>query len=105
MPILETSAKWTFAAAASTGALKAHNCNGGAQALSFYIETGPGCTATVNIQTRSGSSSGAYATLSTTAMSDTSAVAIVQFLGPLEWVRPYCTAKTTGVLTVHLIGN
>lgn len=104
MPILENSYGWTAEAAASTGAMKAHNARGGAAALSFYVETGPGCTSTVQIQTRIGSSSGAYATLSTVNNS-TSQVNVVQFLGPLEWVRPYVVAKTTGVLTVQLIGN
>jgi hypothetical protein len=104
MPILETRNSWTFAATASTGALKAYDVRASAQSLSFYVEAGPGCTATVNIQTRFGSSSGAYATLSTVNLS-TGTVSVVQFLGPLSWVRPYCVAKTTGVLTVELIGN
>lgn len=107
MAILETSAKWTFVEPASTGAvgLKAIDCHGYAQALSFYVESGPGCTATVNIQTRVGSSSGAWANLCTLVMDSTTAMKVVQFLGPLGWVRPYATAKTTGTLTVELLGN
>ena len=104
MPILENSNGWEALATASTGALKAYNAQGRAAALTFYVETGAGCTSTIQIQTRIGSSSGAYATLSTVNNS-TSAVNVVQFLGPLAWVRPYVVAKTTGTLTVQLIGN
>lgn len=104
MPIPETDHAWEFPAAATTGGLKAFDAKGYSQSLTFYIETGAGCTATVQIQTRAGSSSGAYATLSTTTNS-TAAMNVVQFLGPLAWVRPYCPAKTTGGLFVRLMGN
>lgn len=104
MSFPENSYQWSFSTTNSTAAVKVYDAKGYAQSLSFYIETDAGCTATVQIQSRIGSSSGAYATLSTTANS-TSQVNVVQFLGPLGWVRPYCPAKTTGGLTVTLIGN
>jgi hypothetical protein len=104
MAIQEASNFWTLSTTTSTGGGKAFNTKGYAQSLSFYIETGAGCTATVQIQSRSGSSSGPYAVLSTTSPS-TSSVNVVQFLGPLEWVRPYVTSKSTGDLTVRLLGN
>lgn len=97
-------AQWTFAAAATTGGLKAQNMRGYSERFSAYIETGPGCTATVRLESRAGSSAGPYATLGSTTLT-TSVMNIQQFAGPLEWVRPYCVAKTTGVLTVELFGN
>ena len=105
MPILENSYGWTAAAAASTGALKAYNARGSATELSFYVETGPGCSATIQIQSRISSSAGPYAVVSTVINGSTSQMNLVQVLGPLEWVRPYVVSKTTGVLTVQLIGN
>ena len=105
MAILENDYTWVYSTTTSTGASTvAFDSRGMSQSLSFYIETGAGCTATVNIQTRAGNSTGPYATLSTTSLS-TGAVSLVQFLGPLAWVRPYVTSKSTGDLTVRLIGN
>lgn len=104
MAVLETSYRWDFEAAASTRAtLKAFHTKAYAQALSFYIESGPGCTASVVLESRAGSSSGVYQALSTQTLS-TSAVAVVQLLGPLAWVRPRAD-KSTGALTVTLLGN
>lgn len=105
MAMLESDYQWEFSTTNSTGGRKAFDCKGYAQALTFYVQTDAGCTATVNIQTRVGSSSGAYADLCTLAMTSTNSVQVVQFLGPLGWVRPYATAKTTGALIVHLLGN
>ena len=105
MAFLESDFTWTLSTAASTGPSSvAFDTKGFAQSLSFYIETGPGCTATVQIQSRVGNSTGPYATLSTTSMS-TSAVSLVQFLGPMGWVRPNVASKSTGDLTVRLLGN
>lgn len=105
MPILESDFSWTLTTTTSTGASTSpFDSRGMSQSLSFYIETGPGCTATVNIQSRVGNSSGPYATLSTTSLS-TSAVTLVQFLGPMGWVRPNVASKSTGDLTVRLLGN
>lgn len=97
-------AKWEFLASASTGALKAVNMRGFSDRFTGYLEAGPGCTATIRLETRSGSSAGPYAALGSTTLS-TSGIAIMQFAGPLEWVRPYCVAKTTGTLTAELFGN
>ena len=104
MAVLEASHVWEFAETASTRVtLKAFRDRAYSQALSFYIETGPGCTATVVLESRAGSSSGVYQALSTQSLS-TSAVTVVQMLGPLEWVRPRAD-KSTGTLTVRLLGN
>src|SRR5687768_151708 len=105
MGILDSGhAKWTFLETASTGALKAVNMRGYSERFTGYIETGPGCTATVRFESRAGSSAGPYAPLGSTTMT-TGAMNVQQFAGPLEWVRPYCVAKTTGVLTAELFGN
>lgn len=105
MAILESDYQWIYSTAASTGAsTTAFDSRGMSQSLSFYIETGPGCTATINIQSRVGTSTGPYATLSTTSLS-TGAVSLVQFLGPMGWVRPYVTSKSTGDLSIRLLGN
>lgn len=97
-------AKWEFLATASTGALKAQDMRGFSGRFTGYIETGPGCTATIRWETRAGSSAGPYAVLGSTSLS-TGAVNLHQFAGPLQWVRPYCVAKTTGTLTAELFGN
>ena len=103
MASLETTGYWETSSAASTGGLKALNVKGYAQGLSFGIESDSGCTCTMQIQARMGSSAGPYAVLSTVTLS-TGAFSVDQFLGPLEWVRPYVVAKTTGVLKVWLLG-
>ena len=98
-------AKWEFLATASTGALKAVNMRGFSERFTGYIETGPGCTATARWESRAGSSAGPYALVGSSTDLTTSAMSIQQFAGPLEWVRPYCAAKTTGTLTAELFGN
>lgn len=97
--------QWTFLETASTGALKALSVRGYSERFTAYIETGSGCTATVRMESRAGSSAGPYGSLTNSTALSTSAVKIEQFNGPLEWVRPYCVAKTTGTLTVQLFGN
>lgn len=106
MPMLETSMLWTLT---STGTGKAFNCRGYAQGLTFYAETSSGCTCTLQIQTRAGSSAGAqtpgaWGVLSTLncTLSD---VQVDQYMGPLEWVRPRVTDKNTGTVTIYLLGN
>ena len=96
--------KWTFLETASTGALKAVNTRGAAERFTGYLETSSGCTATVRFETRAGSSAGPYFVIGSTTIS-TGANHVQQFAGPLEWVRPYCVAKTTGTLIATLYGN
>ena len=96
--------KWTFLETASTGGLKAVDTKGYSERFTGYFETGPGCTATIRWETRTGSSAGPYAVLGSTTMT-TSASNVQQFAGPVQWIRPYCVAKTTGVLTATLYGN
>lgn len=93
MPAFEASAGWTFT---STGAGKAVRA-GMAQSLTFNIFTSANCTASVQVQTKQGSSGTAdgstWSVLST--LSCTLGENITdQFIGPLKWVRPYCTDKT-----------
>lgn len=105
MAILEASNKWTFTGSTGTG--KAFNTRGMSQGLTFYCECSSGCTGTIQIQSRGGSSAGHYATLSTVNMSTGVPVAD-QFMGPLEWVRPRLTdltAGSTNIVTVYLLGN
>lgn len=96
--------RWEFT---STGAGKAINCRGLAERLTFGYETSSGCTATIVLQHRLGSSAGPYSALSSQALS-TSAFTTDQFSGPFGWVRPYVPAKTAGatnVVTAYLLGN
>ena len=105
MAILEAHYKWTFTG--STGSGKAFNCRGFAERLTFGIETSSGCTGTVTLQTRMGSSAGPYASLASTAVSS-AAFVIQQATGPLEWVKPRLetlTAGSTNTVTVYLMGN
>jgi hypothetical protein len=109
MAILENSQKWTFT---STGSGDAFNSRGYAQGLTFYIETSSGCTATVQIQSRAGDTTGinavpAWGVLSTV-NSTLGELNVAQFMGPLEWVRPRVTDKTAGStasVVVYLLGN
>lgn len=105
MGMLETSHK--FATFTSTGTGKAFNAKGYAQGLTFGMETSSGCTATIQILHRMGSSAGPYAVLSTNNLS-TGQFLTDQYMGPLEWVKPRVTDKTansTNVVDVYLMGN
>lgn len=102
MPSFEASGSWAFT---STGTGKAVRA-GQAQSLTFEVETSSGCTASVQILTRQGSSAGPYSALSTIT-NDTGALNTVQFLGPLKWVKPRVTDKTansTNLVNVRMTG-
>ena len=104
MANIENSFKWSFT---STGTGKAFDCKGYAQNLTIGVETSSGCTATVVIQHRMGSSAGPYGAISSTSLS-TGGFASLQFTGPLEWVKPRVsdlTAGSTHVVAVYLRGN
>jgi len=104
MAIIETSYKWTFT---STGVGDIFDARGFAQSLTFGVETSSGCTATIQIQHRMGTSDGPRAVMSTVNLS-TGAFTTVQFLGPLDFLAPRVTDKTansTNVVTVWLKGN
>ena len=103
MPYHEWSMGWTFAEAATTGALDAAQVRGRVQQFTFHFVSGAGCTATVQMQAAA-ESTGPWASLMTAANLSTSASQVQQMAGPLAWVRPYCTAKTTGVLQVYGTG-
>lgn len=110
MPYLETKRVWNFT---SSGTGKFMPC-GVAQGLTFGITTSSGCTASIQIVHRMGS------TGSTSAMSDSNVNWIlstiqctvadnqtVQFLGPLDYVAPRVkdlTAGSTHLIRVYLTG-
>ena len=103
MPIFEASQKWALT---STGYGKFQPA-GSAESLTFGIETSSGCTATVQIVHRMGSTSGKDGVLSTVQCT-LAALATDQFLGPLEFVAPRVVDKTAGgttnTVTVYLRG-
>ncbi len=106
MAVLESHAKWTFSESSGViGGGKAHNSRAFPALYSFYGQTGEGCTATIQIQTCAGSSAGPSTSLGTASALSTSGAVLIQFSGPLEWVRPYCSMKTTGTLSVEMFGN
>ncbi len=92
MAIIETAHKWAVFTSTGTGKFLAL---GPSQSLTFGIETSTGCTATVQIVHRMGSTLGANSVLST--VNSTLGVLMTdQFLGPLEYVAPRVTDKTSG---------
>lgn len=102
MAYLESAQKWTFT---STGTGKFQPMNAAAS-LTFGVETSSGCTATVQILHRMGSTSGKDGVLSTVAAASTGALVTDQFLGPLEYVAPRVVDKTAGgstnIVTVYV---
>lgn len=106
MASLAVDTKWTFTG--STGSGKAYNLRGNAETLTWVVETSSGCTATVQLQHRMGSSAGPYKALSSVTNS-TGDVNTDQMLGGgLEWVRPRLTdltAGSTNIVTVYLKGS
>src|SRR5574343_99067 len=98
--ITEDNYAWTVT---STGAGKAHRVSNEASNLSFWFSGSFGssatgstaATATVQVQAAFGSSNGPWASLgAASTLSHTNAVALHQFSGPLEWVRPYVSAQS-----------
>jgi hypothetical protein len=105
MAILEAHSVWTLT---STGTGKAVSLSPGTRQLSAYYETSSISTGTIQLQTRAGSSAGPYVGLSASTVISTGAVLLQQFSGPLEWVRPYCSALSTAAgsqIRVTLWGN
>lgn len=104
MAILENAFVWNFT---STGTGDVYDARSVAQSLTFGVETSSGCTATIQIIHRMGSSAGPKSVLSTVNLS-TGAFTTVQFLGPLEFLSARVTDKTansTNLVTVYLRGN
>ncbi len=108
MSFNEAANTWTFTG--STGRGKAFDCRGYPQCITFGYETSSGCTGTMLIEHRMGSSAGPYSVISSTsgyAMS-TGEFVTDQYMGPLEWVRPRLaslTAGSTNIVRVYLKGN
>lgn len=104
MPVKEFAYKWTWAEAASTGrAADPAFVRGKVSQFTFGFQTGAGCTATVQMQTAP-ESTGPWASLLAAANLSTSAYQVQQMAGPLDWLAPYVTAKTTGVLVITADG-
>jgi hypothetical protein len=104
MPCYEFAEKWTWTTVATTGAMDARQVRGRVERFTFGFQTDAGCTCTVQMQAGP-ESTGPWASLMAAANLGTSAFQVQQMSGPLAWVRPYVTAKTTGVLTVEAFGN
>lgn len=105
MPYYEYHDKWTWVETATTGASTQISAVGGkVQQFTFGFQTGAGCTCTVQMQAAP-STSGPWVGLLTTANLSTSGYAVHQLAGPLAYLRPYVTAKTTGTLVIEAFGN
>jgi hypothetical protein len=105
MPIPEALRLWTFTGSTGTG--KAVDLRNYARQITVGFETSSGCTGTVQLLHRMGSSAGPYHLMHSTALS-TGLFAHAQFLGPLEWVKPRLTDLTTGstnIVRVYLSAN
>ena len=111
--IVEDAFAWTVT---STGAGKAHKVGSEASNLSFWFSGTFGSSATgstaataiVQVQATFGSSGGPWASLgAASTLSHPNAVALHQFSGPIEWVRPYVSAQSasTETITCRLIAN
>src|SRR5512144_290306 len=103
MSVRELDQTWTTVDAATTGGLKAVYTHGDLTEWAFYVQTATASTATIALQSAAVSSAGPWATICST---DLAANTAVRFSGegPLLWVRPYITAKTTGICTMRLVG-
>lgn len=104
MGSIETSIRWDFT---STGTGNIVDARGFAQSLTFGVETSSGCTATVQLRHRMGSSNGPTSIMHSTSLS-TGEFVTVQLLGPLEFLTARVSDKTAGAtntVTVYLKGN
>lgn len=103
MGFLESAATWNFT---STGTGK-YMPVGTAQFVSVGVETSSGCTATVQILHKMGSTTGQFNILSTQQCTIAD-VALYQKNGPLGYIAPRVVDKTAGgatnTITVHLKG-
>lgn len=103
MAILESAGVWALT---STGTGKFLPV-GTAQFVSVGIETSSGCTATVQILHKMGSTLGQSGILSTVQCTIAD-LALVQKNGPLGWIAPRVVDKTAGgatnTVTVYLKG-
>jgi len=105
MPCYEFQAKWAWAETASTGgSTQVATVLGHVEQFQFNFWTGAGCTCTVQMQAGP-TVDGPWASLMTSEALSTSAYVVQQMAGPLQFLRPYVTAKTTGTLTIEVFGN
>ena len=105
MPYSEWSAKWTWVEANTTGAsTQVEQIRGRVRQFTFGFQTDAGCTCTVQMQAAP-ESTGPWANLIAAATLSTSAYQVQQMAGPLAYLRPYVTAKTTGGLVIEGFGN
>ena len=105
--ILEGKQGWSFTGSTVASAGKAYKLTPEASLISVYYTSSSGCTATMHLESCAGSSAGPWAVLGSSQIMSTGLTVLHQFSGPLEWIRPYCTAiaKSTDVVTVLLIAN
>lgn len=103
--ILEAKMAWTFTG--TTGGGKAYRLTPEASDVTVYFTSSSDCTATMQLQTRAGSSAGPWAGLGNSTALSTGLTVVHQFSGPLEWVRPYCQAisSATDIVSVNLLAN
>ena len=102
MPQVDAQFTWTFTG--STAVKKAYNLKNYPSHVTFGIETSSGCTATVEILHRMGSSEGPYGVLESTTISS-AAFLTIQKNGPLHFVKPRLASFTSGstnIVTVYL---
>ncbi len=104
MPYYEFAQKWAWSTSATTGGGTVAEVRGQVARFTFSYETGAGCTCTAQMQAAANSSGPWFGLSASTAIS-TSACLIQQFAGPLAFLRPYVSAKTTGGLTIEATGN
>ncbi len=103
--ILEARQTWTFTG--TTGGGKALQLSPSVDRISIYFTTSSGCTATVALQTCAGSSAGYWVNMEASTAMSTGAALLKQYVGPLEWVRPYLTSipASTDVVIAYLRAN
>ena len=105
MPYYEFSEKWVWSTAASTGgSTQIATVRGKVERLTFTFQSDSGCTCTVQMQAGP-STSGPWASLMAAANLSTAQFQVQQMAGPVAYLRPYVSAKTTGGLTIEAFGN
>lgn len=104
MSARELQQTWAWSTSATTGgSTSAVDVHGNVCEWVCYVRTGPGCTATVDLQSAD-NSSGPWASEFSTVLG-TSASVVKRGSGPFGWIRPYVTAKTTGALSFTIYGT
>ena len=102
MATYEFQEKWSWDSAASTGgSTRVATVRGCVSQFTFGFWSDANCTATVQMQAGA-TVDGPWASLIATANLSTTAYVVQQMAGPLSFLRPYVTAKSTGALTIEV---